>query len=66
MIDIIETLMEISFVIFGVSLLLSFFTHAIYIRPVALKLKKNKGILSKFLWFSGEELSDYWGLSKIC
>lgn len=50
--------------IFGVSLILSNLTHAIYIRPVALKLKNYKGFLRYILIFSGEDLSDYWDVEK--
>ena len=65
MTSILNTILSAIFILFGISLILSILNYAIFIRPVALRNRKRKSTLSKFLWFSGEELSDYWDVERI-
>jgi hypothetical protein len=65
MLEIIENILLIIFLLLGVSLILSLINYAVSIRPVALNLRGNKGILSRIIWFSGSEFSDYWDVEKV-
>jgi hypothetical protein len=65
MVSILENILSTIFVFFGVSLILTILNYAFSIRPVALRNRKSKSVLSRFFWFSGAELSDYWEVEKI-
>jgi magnesium-transporting ATPase (P-type) len=65
MTTILEILFIIDFAVCGISILLSLFIHGVFIRPVALQLRNNKNILSRFIWFSGSDLADYWDVETV-
>jgi hypothetical protein len=64
MLAIFETVFKISFLLSWLNLMFCFVIHAVFIRPVALKLRNKKGILPRTLWLNVEGMADYWDVEE--